>query len=942
MKKVTFLLTLMLFMASFLMGGGGLLHAQTYKQITTLDELTDGQYVIVGVSSGTNYAMGAFTDNDNFSSQKVEVSQGEIINTDNQLVWTITKDGDYYLISQDNKYVAAATSKNKADFIDNVTDNAKLTASVSDDGKFTLVSLGKTGGSWSLQFNASAKLFSFYSTNQVKLYLFKLADVPDVLVPVAEPKGGTYTETQSVTLTCATEGATIYYTLDGTEPDATKTKYESTPIEISVTTTLKAIAIKDDAKSAVLIEEYAIVEGKEFTQITTVDELVDGEYLIVPENADVAMAGFVEKYFVTEQVFITGTTATAISDACVWNISKGDDGKYLIEKDGKYVSLSSSKTDASYVDDIAETCKFDVTVTDGIFSIVIDATNASSRGLRYNSSADPDRFASYASSYPDVRLFKGGEVEQPAVAAPVASVKGGFYTEAQSVELSATENAVIYYTLDGTEPDATKTQYAAAITIDKTTTLKAIAILDGESSSVLSATYTFPVEVADIAALIANEAGSTYYKVTGALTVLYHGANRIFVTDAAGSRLLIYDKERSIETEYTNGQTLTGVIGQLTDDSQGKVLVPYLPMPEAAEGEAVAPAEKTPEEISEADMYAYVSIKGAVVTAAWSNRQSAIKVGENGTLTLYNQFNLSNELAAGSVYDIVAVVSQYRDALQLLPTELTLVQGVEAEEFDNIAALMEAKPEGKIRLVNAVTVIYQNYKSLYVKDETGYMHIYDNNQFGDIEYRNGMTLTGVEGTYDLTYPESPRLIPLLMPTAAEGTEVEPEAASPADITADDLYRYIRFTNVELAADVTFKEGEAVNAQVVAGDGTFPIRDSFWAVGNQSFSKGDKVDVDGIVYNYDGTVQLYIISIKEHDSSTVGLDAADLTGVTVCSAEDGTLYIVAEAGQSIQIWSVTGQLLYSDVARADLTAVSSMPCGVVIVRVGNETVKAIVR
>ena len=110
----------------------------------------------------------------------------------------------------------------------------------------------------------------------------------------------------------------------------------------------------------------------------------------------------------------------------------------------------------------------------------------------------------------------------------------------------------------------------------------------------------------------------------------------------------------------------------------------------------------------------------------------------------------------------------------------------------------------------------------------------------------------------------------------------------------------------------------------------------------SFAEGDKVDVDGIVYNYDGTVQLYIISIKEHDSSTVGLDAADLTGVTVCSAEGGTLYIVAEAGQSIQIWSVTGQLLYSDVARADLTAVSSMPCGVVIVRVGNETVKAIVR
>ena len=909
----------MLFMASFLMGGG-LLHAET----TNVDFTAQGYGNAEAVTTLTVGNVTVTFDNGGNTNAPKYYTSGTAVRMYANNSMTVT--------------VPEGTTISNINFVlSQVT--ATVTPSVGE------ASFDDKTGTWTG--SASSVTFTLGGSGQLRIVSFEVTYAVEegvVLPPVASPAGGTYASTQNVTLTCATDGATIYYTTDGSEPDATKTKYESTPIEISATTTLKAIAIKDDAKSTVLTEGYTIVEGREFTQITTVEELADGEYLIVPENADVAMAGFVDKYFVTEQVFITGTTATAISDACVWNISKGDDGKYLIEKDGKYVSLSSSKTDASYVDDIAETCKFDVTVTDGIFSIVIDATDESSRGLRYNSGADPVRFASYASSYPDIRLFKGGEVEQPAVAAPVASVKGGFYTEAQSVKLTcATENAVIYYTLDGTDPDATKTQYAGtAIAIDKTTTLKAIAILDGESSSVLTATYTFPVEVADIAALIANEAGSTYYKVTGALTVLYHGANRIFVTDAAGSRLLIYDKERSIETEYTNGQTLTGVIGQLTDDSQGKVLVPYLPMPEAAEGEAVAPAEKTPEEISEADMYAYVSIKGAVVTAAWSNRQSAIKVGENGTLTLYNQFNLSNELAAGSVYDIVAVVSQYRDALQLLPTELTLVQGVEAEEFDNIAALMEAKPEGKIRLVNAVTVIYHNYKSLYVKDETGYMHIYDNNQFGDIEYRNGMTLTGVEGTYDLTYPESPRLIPLLMPTAAEGTEVEPEAASPADITADDLYRYIRFTNVELAADVTFKEGEAVNAQVVAGDGTFPIRDSFWVVGNQSFSKGDKVDVDGIVYNYDGTVQLYIISIKEHDSSTVGLDAADLTGVTVCSAEDGTLYIVAEAGQSIQIWSVTGQLLYSDVARADLTAVSSMPRGVVIVRVGNETVKAIVR
>lgn len=297
--------------------------------------------------------------------------------------------------------------------------------------------------------------------------------------------------------------------------------------------------------------------------------------------------------------------------------------------------------------------------------------------------------------------YTPGEV---AVERPVATPAAGFYTEAQNVTLTcATEGATIRYTLDGTEPTAASTEYTAPISISKTTTLKAIAIKGEDISSVLTADYALPVDVADIAALIANEAGSTYYRVTGALTVLYHGEGRIFVADAAGSRLLIYDRERNIETTYTNGQTLTGVIGQLTDDSQGKVLSPYLPMPEAGEGTAVAPVKKTPEAISEADMYAYVSISGVVAASAWDGSEAAIKVGESGALTLYNQFKLSDELVAGSAYDIEAIVSQYKGNLQLLPIKITestgsavrpvSVKGVEAYSADGVLYVSAAVGE---------------------------------------------------------------------------------------------------------------------------------------------------------------------------------------------------------------------------------------------------------
>jgi hypothetical protein len=82
---------------------------------------------------------------------------------------------------------------------------------------------------------------------------------PDtVATPMATPAAGTYAAAQSVTLACSTAGAKIYYTTDGSAPTAKSTLY-SNPVALSVTTTLKAIAVKQGMTDSGILSALYII-----------------------------------------------------------------------------------------------------------------------------------------------------------------------------------------------------------------------------------------------------------------------------------------------------------------------------------------------------------------------------------------------------------------------------------------------------------------------------------------------------------------------------------------------------------------------------------------------------------------------------------------------------------------------------------------------------------
>ena len=84
-------------------------------------------------------------------------------------------------------------------------------------------------------------------TNTVSGY----REMQQIATPTISPTDGAifFGTSETVSLECATQGASIHYTTDGTTPDADSALYVS-PFSVSETTTIKAVAIKDGMRTS--------------------------------------------------------------------------------------------------------------------------------------------------------------------------------------------------------------------------------------------------------------------------------------------------------------------------------------------------------------------------------------------------------------------------------------------------------------------------------------------------------------------------------------------------------------------------------------------------------------------------------------------------------------------------------------------------------------------
>jgi hypothetical protein len=326
---------------------------------------------------------------------------------------------------------------------------------------------------------------SFFPKEQVKAPSFGLAE-------------GTYTSFQSITLNCATIGATIRYTTDGSIPTSDSQIYTGC-FNITKSTTVKAFAQKaglhdSDITSATYTLSIKIgdVDGNGF--IDTFD------YLLMLKYAN----GTIDDFPVEDDLWIGDLDGDGLINNTDVSLMRqkifGEIGFFPKEQ---VKAPSFSLAEGTYSSTQAVTLQ---SATEGaIIRYTTDGTMPSSTSELYTGPitvSNSETIKAYAS--------KEGMVDSDIASAtytiiskvenPVISPAGGTYTSIQTVTLNcATEGAAIRYTTDGTTPTSTSPVYTGPITVASSKTIKAYASKEGMVDSEIStAEYQLAIGVGDV------------------------------------------------------------------------------------------------------------------------------------------------------------------------------------------------------------------------------------------------------------------------------------------------------------------------------------------------------------------------------------------------------------------------------------------------------------
>lgn len=272
-------------------------------------------------------------------------------------------------------------------------------------------------------------------------------------------------DTQLVEITTATEGATIYYTTDGTTP-STESQVYTGAFVVSSDTIIKAIAAKENCIDSAYASLELVING---------DTVNRGVNLALGKNVEASSLQSNE----------AGYAADNMTDGDYdsrWSSAAGNDSDYCIVDLGSVYIINTVKLfwEAAYgrVYDIQVSTDGKIwttvsTITNGTAGqtdITFEAVDA-----RYVKMQGVERATVYGYSLYEFEVYEALQAE-----APVITPVSGSYDSEQTVTITSTvKGAEIKYTTDGSNPTEESDTYVAPFVVDKSTIVKAVTYRKG-------------------------------------------------------------------------------------------------------------------------------------------------------------------------------------------------------------------------------------------------------------------------------------------------------------------------------------------------------------------------------------------------------------------------------------------------------------------------------
>ena len=539
MKKNYFLHTAILLVA--LVCGTVPVWSQTYKKISSIDELTDGKYVI---AYGEEYAMTNENAGKFFTHTSISPIDNEIISPDASIIWEIATTANGKSIKNGNIYVGFNGTKNTATAYSSFTaQNCEFTFSYKEN-VFLLNNVSSTD--FRLQYNTSNPRFACYTGSQKDLTLYKLEETGktnpelaftgitgDITKMLSDGSYSSKATTKS--------DATIVYSSSNQEV-ATIDQQGLVTLIAGGTTVIKAEVAETATFDASFVEYTLNVTDpaalKTFVKVTN-GSVTGGKYIIVYQASDDANSVMAlnttnaGKFFGNTEIDLTENKIVTDDKTVMWDITLESDDHYSISNGNIFVGFKGNNNEAYIYNDytIGE-CGWNFIYDENNKVFKIQNAGVNTRYLQFNANNNQYRFACYTGSQKHLTLYKQ-EDSRTAVEVTFNEIDGNqtlFFTKGFTYNSAATATPTrpITYSSSNQEVATISTEGVVTLVGAGTTVIKASTAADN----------TYQEGAAQYTLTVRNTSVELPYQID-------------FKTEGLGD-WLTYTTEGTVEWESTN------------------------------------------------------------------------------------------------------------------------------------------------------------------------------------------------------------------------------------------------------------------------------------------------------------------------------------------------------------------------------------------------------